>query len=394
MFCLSLLCLALVHSLSVSATVYDVQVGGANGTLAYSPEAIFAQPGDQVVFHFNPKNHTVTQSSFADPCGPKEGGLDSGFVPVATNTTDSLPTWTITVNDTQPIWVYCKQAANTPASHCGLGMVFAVNCGADGSPNSFSNFKSAALAVGASLSAAAATSTASSSESAVSTTWTAAYGNVTIPPAAEPTLVTETITLEASTWTTTYSSYPGSPAATPASLEGNVIKVTVGGSNQLVFDPPRISAEPRDIIMFEFQSKNHTVTQSSFDDPCRQLNANGTIGFDSGFHAVTDNATLPTWNITVNDTAPIWAYCRQKTPTSHCGAGMVFAINSNEQSARNFSAFQNLAEQLNGTASTSSSSSTAGESQTSVPASGTLSVGVSSAILTVVVAAALVSSLL
>ncbi len=80
MFFLSL-GLALVHSLSVSATVYDVQVGGADGKLVYDPEAIVrlsillktsahsfaqsAQPGDQVVFHFNPKNHTVTQSSFA-----------------------------------------------------------------------------------------------------------------------------------------------------------------------------------------------------------------------------------------------------------------------------------------------------------------------------------------
>jgi len=398
MFFLSL-GLALVHSLSVSATVYDIQVGGADGKLVYDPEAISAQPGDQVVFHFNPKNHTVTQSSFADPCGPKEGGLDSGFMPVAANSTDSPPTWTVTVNDTQPIWVYCKQAAKTPASHCGQGMVFAVNCGQDGAPNSFTNFKSAALAVGASLSAAASAATASSdtasSDAAASMTYTAAYGGVTVPPAADPTVVTDTVTLESSTWTTTYSSYPGSPAATPGSLEGNVIKVTVGGSNQLVFDPPRVSAQPRDIIMFEFQTKNHTVTQSSFADPCRQLNANGTIGFDSGFHPVTDNAALPTFNITVNDTAPIWAYCRQKTPASHCGAGMVFAINSNEQSARNFSAFQSLAEQLNGTASTNSSttgsSSAAGESQTGAPASGALSVGVNGAILTLVVTAFAVS---
>lgn len=48
--------------------------------------------------------------------------------------------------------------------------------------------------------------------------------------------------------------------------------------------------------------------------------------------------------------------CRQQTPTSHCGAGMVFAVNSDESSARNFSAFQNLAEQLNGTQLTASSS--------------------------------------
>lgn len=77
--------------------VHDVQVG-QSGQLLFQPEAIvsyslrssarftisntfyqFAAPGDQVVFHFHPKNHTVTQSSFADPCGRKEGGFTSGL---------------------------------------------------------------------------------------------------------------------------------------------------------------------------------------------------------------------------------------------------------------------------------------------------------------------------
>ena len=39
----------------------------------------FADPGDQVVFHFQQKNHTATQSSFADPCGLKDGGFNSGL---------------------------------------------------------------------------------------------------------------------------------------------------------------------------------------------------------------------------------------------------------------------------------------------------------------------------
>lgn len=118
-------------------------------------------------------------------------------MPVAANVTSAFPTYTITVNDvgislfdircaiaaylyiypqTAPVWVYCKQAANLPASHCGAGMVFAVNCGADGSPNSFTNFKNSALQVGASLSAAA-------TATPPSTVATAAYGGVTIPPA-------------------------------------------------------------------------------------------------------------------------------------------------------------------------------------------------------------------
>jgi plastocyanin len=328
----------------VSAAIHDVQVG-ASGKLLYDPEAIAAQPGDQVIFHFHAKNHTATQSSFADPCGRKDGGFASGFQPVPANQTDNLPTFTVTVNDTQPIWVYCAQAARTPTSHCGQGMVFAINCGLDGAPNSFTNFKQAALAVGASLSAAASATPASSSMTA----WTtAAYGGYTIPAAPEPTLVTQPVTLGDQSWTTTYSSYPNSPAPTPASAEGTVHKVIVGGPGKLAFDPPTVSALPRDTIVFEFHQKNHTVTQSSFDDPCRRMNANGLTGFDSGFFPVADNATeFPTWNYTVTDTAPVWAYCRQG---NHCGSGMVFAINSDETSGRNFQSFQNVAKALNGTA--------------------------------------------
>ncbi|KAG6820384.1 hypothetical protein H0H93_001355 [Arthromyces matolae] len=347
----------------ISATVHDIQVG-ADG-LSYTPEAISAVAGDQVVFHFHAKNHTVTQSSFANPCGLKDGGFDSGFMPVAVNQTDNLPTYTITVNDTNPVWVYCRQGSQTPASHCGQGMVFAVNCGLDGSANSFTNFKQSALAIGASLSAAAAASstavttpTSASADAAAAAYTTAAYGGVTIPAAPAVTPVTQTITLGTQTWTTTYSSYPGSPDATPAAAQGNVHTVVVGGPGKLTFDPPFVSAQPRDTIVFQFQQKNHTVTQSSFADPCRKLT---TGGFDSGFMPVADNVTsdYPTWSITINDTTPIWAYCRQQNPSSHCGAGMVFAVNPVQDSTRNFTAFQNVAEALNGTATASSASPSA-----------------------------------
>jgi plastocyanin len=157
--------------------------------------------------------------------------------------------------------------------------------------------------------------------------------------------------VEGSTWATTYTSWPNSPAPTPASLEGTEHRVIVGGASGLVFDPPHIAALPRDTIVFEFRQKNHTVTQSSFADPCRKLSTNGLVGFDSGFIPVAESATeFPVWSMVVNDTAPIWAYCRQPAPTSHCGAGMVFAINPDEQGERNFAAFQGVAEAINGTA--------------------------------------------
>ncbi|KAH9984888.1 hypothetical protein BJV77DRAFT_952280, partial [Russula vinacea] len=118
-----------------------------------------AYVGDIVEFTFHPKNHSVTQSSFAAPCTPLKGGFDTGFNPVAPGTSDwELPTRQFTVNDTNPIWIHCEQAANTAASHCGKGMVFAVNPGAYGSFNSFENFKAEALAIGDLLAAVNATS--------------------------------------------------------------------------------------------------------------------------------------------------------------------------------------------------------------------------------------------
>lgn len=355
--------LGLVAASSVAGQqIHDITVGSANGSTTYTPNAIFANPGDQVVFHFEQKNHTATQSSFADPCGLKAGGFDSGFMPVGPNITDNFPTFTIPVNDTEPIWVYCRQGEGTPNSHCGLGMVFAVNCGADGSANSFTAFQQAALAEGAALRAAASSSAAlaSATEAPTATTsdaWTtAAYGGVSIPAEPEPSVVTESITVGSSAWQTIYSSYIGSPEPTPVAIAGAVHTVVVGGSNgQLTYSPSNISAEPRDVVVFQFQQKNHTATQSSFADPCRILTnatTNEVIGLDSGFMPVEANATeFPTWSVTVNDTAPLWFYCKQHAPdgSSHCGTGMVFAINAVANSTRNFTAFQSLAVQLNGT---------------------------------------------
>lgn len=80
---------------------------------------------------------------------------------------------------------------------------------------------------------------------------TAAYGGVTIPAAPTPTLLTQAVTLGTEVWTTTYSSYPDSPGPTPAAANGQVHKIIVGGPGKLVYDPPHISASPRDVVVFE-----------------------------------------------------------------------------------------------------------------------------------------------
>jgi hypothetical protein len=103
---------------------------------------------------------------------------------------------------------------------------------------------------------------------------------------------------------------------------------------------------------------------------------------DSDF-AVADSATtFPTWTLTVNDTAPIWAYCRQKTPASHCGTGMVFAINSDETGPRNYKAFVDLAKQLNGTAASAAAptNAPAGSGASSLHASGVVTLALAAVV--------------
>ena len=101
----------------------SVQVG-PGGNLTYSPNNITnALPGEVIEFAFNPKNHSVVQSSFADPCHPlAAGGFTSGFLPTAVS--PSGATFQIVVNDTKPIWFYCAQ---TTKDHCQSGMVGSIN---------------------------------------------------------------------------------------------------------------------------------------------------------------------------------------------------------------------------------------------------------------------------
>jgi len=102
---------------------HTVIVGGSG--LVYNPPHVMAAVGDVVHFVFLSKNHTITQSTFDEPCKKKPDGIDSGFLPNEANSTASAPTFQYTVKETGPTWWYCKQ--KTPANHCTGGMVFAVN---------------------------------------------------------------------------------------------------------------------------------------------------------------------------------------------------------------------------------------------------------------------------
>jgi len=137
----------LVTAANVTVTVGD------QGSLAFNPTSATLQAGDTINFEFRGKNHSVTQSTFANPCTLQTtpaAGIDSGFMPVAAGAT-SFPTWSITIqNASAPLWFFCAQT--NPANHCHAGMVFAVNPTAE---KSFDAFQAAAKAAGGSSSSAA-----------------------------------------------------------------------------------------------------------------------------------------------------------------------------------------------------------------------------------------------
>jgi len=112
------------------------------------------------------------------------------------------------------------------------------------------------------------------------------------------------------------------------------------GQPGLKFDPQQIVAAKGDIVSFEFRNGNHTVTQSSFANPCAwQFNtATNKNGFNSGF--IPFNATsaqVGVYSLQVSDpNTPIWFFCGRPP---HCKSGMYGAINPPTTGNKTFTAF-------------------------------------------------------
>ncbi|KAJ7330861.1 hypothetical protein DFH08DRAFT_785989 [Mycena albidolilacea] len=279
---LSLAAAVLAPVLSAQAAKIIVQVG-PEGQQIFSPSNITANVGDVVSFAFLTKNHSVTQSSFASPCEPLAGGVDSGFQSVAADATD-IPEFSIAINNaSKPLFFFSAQTV--PTNECQRGMVFSINQ-APNSAKSFAAFQAAAVA------SATATGTASATPSAA------------------------------------------------AKSSGSEILVQVGASNSDIFSPSNISANIGDIVTFQFVSKNHSVTQTTFAKPCSALLAGGV---DSGFQPVPVNAAaFPTFSFAVNNAStPLFFTSKQ---AGYCNKGMVFSINQDPNSAKSFADFQANAE--------------------------------------------------
>ncbi|KZS98945.1 hypothetical protein SISNIDRAFT_447770 [Sistotremastrum niveocremeum HHB9708] len=128
------------------------------------------------------------------------------------------------------------------------------------------------------------------------------------------------------------------PVPTPSLANQQIIQVFPGGN--FTFTPQSITANENDTITFVFPPGpiTHSVTQSNFASPCNLLNENNTstaqVGFDSGLTSGSEFSIVIT-----NASQPIWFHCKQFGPPSHCGSGMVGAINAPTNGTNTFSAF-------------------------------------------------------
>ncbi|KAF8589936.1 Cupredoxin [Ramaria rubella] len=112
-----------------------------NLAFAFSPNNLTAAVNDTITFLFPTSGgfeHSVTQSSFAAPCTPLDGGFNSALQPNGWE-------FTITItNASAPIWFFCQQT--NPVKHCGMGMVGGINI--QPGPNSIEAFVAAASSIG------------------------------------------------------------------------------------------------------------------------------------------------------------------------------------------------------------------------------------------------------
>ncbi|XP_014561324.1 hypothetical protein COCVIDRAFT_33661 [Bipolaris victoriae FI3] len=123
------------------AAEHTIAVGDKAGNLVFKPDSIMAAEGDTVTFKFWPKNHSVAQATFANPCQPMSNGFWSGFVPTSDAEKVATTTFTYEVtNASAPIWFYCTQGM-----HCQNGMVGVINAPQSGA-RTLEAFKTAAKA--------------------------------------------------------------------------------------------------------------------------------------------------------------------------------------------------------------------------------------------------------
>ncbi|RYO76591.1 hypothetical protein DL766_005504 [Monosporascus sp. MC13-8B] len=80
----------------------------------YIPDTIEAEVGDIINFKFYGANHSVVKAEFGQPCvpydmiHPGEESFFSGAIEQPDGNLSPLPTWTLRVNTTEPVFFYCS----------------------------------------------------------------------------------------------------------------------------------------------------------------------------------------------------------------------------------------------------------------------------------------------
>jgi len=154
-------------------------------------------------------------------------------------------------------------------------------------------------------------------------------------------------------------SIPPPASSTTSSSAKATHSVVVGANGDLIYGPNQLNAAIGDIIRFDFNSTNHTVTQSSFNAPCSPLSG----GFNTGFNQVNklNHTGVIFVDFEVKVDTPLWFYCAQTVKVSHCHKGMVLGVNP----AGKFPAFLSMATATATSNSTSMPLSTGGSKITS-----------------------------
>ncbi|KAF6817792.1 extracellular serine-rich protein [Colletotrichum sojae] len=116
------------------------------GGLRFDPDNVVAEVGDVVEWHFLPRNHSIVQSNFADPCEPLADGTGffSGFE-FFTPEGQADNVFQVVVEDKKTIWYYCAQNVG---QHCKNGMVGVINQNFDNQDFSLAKHKELAALKG------------------------------------------------------------------------------------------------------------------------------------------------------------------------------------------------------------------------------------------------------
>jgi len=280
---------------------YHVDVGTFDGKFQFVPNYVDAKIDDIILFNFLGKSHSLTQSNFATPC-TYNGGFDTGLNQLNLKNQSGLFVVPLIVTTQEPQWFYCQQLG--PPNHCSKGMVFGLN-----PAGKMDQFIKNAIAQNEGLDG---------------------------PP---------TITCATATCTTATRTTATQRPCTYSSAPNGIQTVTVGldGGKTLRFDPPFLRNVQRgSTVHFDFRALDHTLTESTLDAPCTKLEGS-TVDINFGNANPMDISDFKPFDFTFDSDRPRFFYCKQasSTPNSHCGKGMVFAVNVDEE---RFAQFQAAAE--------------------------------------------------